>query len=85
MSTRPAPCLVLICPPLTGGAECTLREAGQRQQWRRVRLDAPQLDYYNLAPLGAGWEVWTHAGRYLSDHTMAFLSWAALSAPEPHA
>ncbi len=83
MSHRPTPALVLISPPLTGGRDAVLREAGQRQQWQLVTLAAPQLDYYTLAPLWPGWEVWEHQGRYLSSHTLAFLSWAALSAPQP--
>lgn len=83
MSQRPTPCLVLICPPVPGNPEVVLREGGQRQVWQRLQLTAPQLDYYNLARLATGWQVWAHDGRYLSDHTLAFLSWAALSAPEP--
>jgi hypothetical protein len=71
----PTPDIHLISPPLTGGTNCILREAGQRQEWRRVVLDAHQLDYYDLAPLWPGWCCWAHEGRYLSDHTLRHLNY----------
>lgn len=80
---RPPPCLVLIAPPPTGGTEAIIREAGQRQAWQLITLDAPQLDYYNLKPLHPGWLAWENQGRYLSTNTLGFLCWAALSAPQP--
>lgn len=72
---RPAPALVLIAPPATGETNCIIREAGERQVWERVTLDAHQLDYYDLAPLWPGWQVWAHAGRFISDHTLRHLNW----------
>jgi hypothetical protein len=72
---RPAPDIHLIAPPATGEATLIIREAGQRQEWRRVVLDAHQLDYYDLAPLWPGWGCWAHEGRYLSDHTLRHLNY----------
>lgn len=83
MDSRPTPPLLLVSPPLTGGTSCILREAGQRQQWERLTLDAPQLDYFNLDKLQPGWQVWHHAGRYLSDHTMRHLNWLMWPGQQP--
>jgi len=74
-SDRPAPALVLIAPPATGETSCIIREAGERQQWHRVILDDDELDYYNLDTLHPGWQVWAHAGRFISDHTLRHLNW----------
>lgn len=80
---RPAPCLVLICPPVAHDYTVIIREGGQRQIWQRVTLEAHQLDYYNLADLWPGWNCWHHAGRYLSDRTVGFLNWAVFTAKQP--
>jgi len=78
---RPTPALCLICPPLTGGTDCIIREAGQRQTWQRVTLSAPQLDYWNLDLLAPGWACWEHQGRYLSDHSVQVLNYLKLPPP----
>jgi hypothetical protein len=72
---RPAPDIHLIAPPLTGGTTLIIREAGQRQEWHRIVLDDDELDYFNLDTLWPGWAVWTHEGRFLSDHTLRHLNW----------
>lgn len=79
--SRPAPTLVLICPPATHDPTVIIYEDGQRQTWTRVQLASDQLDYWNLAPLAAGWACWHHEGRYLSDHTVQVLNWYKM--PEP--
>lgn len=80
---RPFHSLLLVSPPLTGGTSCILREDGERQEWTRLTLDDDELDYFNLDKLWPGWQVWHHAGRFLSDHTMRHLNWLMWPGAQP--